>query len=239
MNAHEAQRYARVAGFLIVVSLVAGSFGESYVPGKLIVGHDAAETARRLAASIGLFRVGFGSYLVEAACDLTLTAIFYALLRPVSRPLSLIALCFGVFSTATFAVGEVFYFAAGLPVIDTDVARALSPEVRVSFTYLCFTMYGYVFAIFTAFYGVAMMLRGYLIFRSSYFPRTLGALLLLGGAGFVLKNTAAVLAPQYDSMVFVPPMLVAMLSTAVWFLVKGLNGGQWEQMAVRSSKSQQ
>jgi uncharacterized protein DUF4386 len=202
------------------------------VPGKLIATNDIAETARRIAASAGLFRASFGSYLVEAVCDLSLTAIFYLLLRPVSRPLSLIAACFGVFSTATFAVGEIFYFAAALPVIDADVARALTPDVRTSFIYLCLTLYGYVFNIFAAFYGISVMLRGYLIFRSGYLPRVLGGFVLIGGAGFVIKNFVVVFVPQYDSMAFVLPMFVAMLSMTFWFLVKGIDQVRWEQLAV-------
>ncbi len=156
------------------------------------------------------------------------------LLRPVSRPLSLIAACFGVFSTATLAVAEIFYFVAALPVIDANVAKALTPDARSSFIYLCLTIFSYVFNIFSASYGIPVMLRGYLIFRSGYFPRVLGGLVLLGGAGFVIKNFVVVLAPQYDSMAFVFPMLVAMVSMAFWFLVKGIDRVSWEQVALVS-----
>jgi hypothetical protein len=238
MKAQEAQRYARIAGLLLLVSLVAGGFGESYVPGKLMAGADIAETARRVGASVGLFRAGFAAYLVEATCDLALTGIFYVLLRPVSRPLSVIAACFGVFSTATFAVGEIFYFAAGLPGIDADVARALTPDARVSFIYLCLTLYGYIFAIFAGFYGIAVMLRGYLIFRSGYLPRALGGIVVLAGACFVVKNMLAVLAPRYDSMVLVIPMLVAMAGMMVWLLVKGIDRDGWERVATSSNEGQ-
>lgn len=232
MNARDAQRYTRVAGVLIVVSIFAGGFGESYVPSKLVVANDLVETAHRMAASVGLFRASFASYLVEAACDVSLTAIFYLLLRPVSRPLSLIALCFGVVGTAVFAAGEIFYFAAALPVINPDLARALAPDAAASFTFLCLTLYGYVFNIFAALYGIPVMLRGYLILRSGYLPRVLGAIVMLGGAGFVVKNFVAVLAPQYDSMAFVLPIFLAMISMAFWFLVKGIDENRWNQLTV-------
>ena len=49
MNANEARRYARVAGVLIAISLLAGGFGESFVPGKLIVPGDFHETSLRVA----------------------------------------------------------------------------------------------------------------------------------------------------------------------------------------------
>ena len=223
MNSNEAERYARVAGVLVAISLLAGGFGESFVPGKLIVAGDFQETSLRVAASLGLFRAGFVAYMIEAACDLSLTAIFYLLLRPVSRPLSLITAFFGLFGTATFAVGEIFYYIAALPQIDAHFAASLSPDARIRFAYLCLKIYGTVFNIFAGFYGIETMLRGYLFFRSGYLSRVLGGLLLLGGAGFIIKNLCAVLAPQYDSMLLVLPMLVAMLGMAVWLPLKGLD----------------
>jgi hypothetical protein len=223
MNANAARRYARVAGALIAISILAGGFGESFVPGKLIVAGDFHETSLRVAASLNLFRTGFVAYLIEAACDLSLAAIFYLLLRPVSRPLSLIAAVFGVFCTATFAVGEIFYYLAALPQIDVHFAAALGPDACSRFAYLCLKIYGTIFSIFAGFYGVEIMLRGYLFFRSGYFPRVLGGSLLLGGAGFIAKNVCVLFAPQYDSMLLVLPMFVAMLGMAVWLPLKGLD----------------
>jgi hypothetical protein len=51
------QMYARIAGVLFLVSLVAGGFGEAYVPSKLIVSGDAAATAKNIVASHSLFRL--------------------------------------------------------------------------------------------------------------------------------------------------------------------------------------
>ena len=227
MTAPEAQRYARLAGILLLISLLAGGFGESYVPAKLLAATDIAETARRVASSLGLIRASFAAYLLEAACDLTLTAIFYALLRPVSRPLSLIVAYFGLFSTATFAVGEIFYFAASLPFSDPDMIKVLSPELRQTIPYLCLTVFGYIFVLFTGFYGLAEILRGYLIVRSRYLPGWLGILVALGGAGFLAKNIVFLAAPQHDSPFFVLPTLLAMLSMAFWLLIKGINPAAW------------
>jgi hypothetical protein len=64
MNPNEARRYARVAGVLVAISLLAGGFGESFVPGKLIVPGDFHEASLRVAASLGLFRASFVSYMI-------------------------------------------------------------------------------------------------------------------------------------------------------------------------------
>jgi hypothetical protein len=45
MNPNEARRYARVSKVLIAISLLADGFGESFIPGKLIVPGDFHEPA--------------------------------------------------------------------------------------------------------------------------------------------------------------------------------------------------
>jgi hypothetical protein len=79
------QTYARIAGILLLLSLIAGGFGEAYVPSKLIVPSDATATAQNIKAFESLFRMGFAAYLVEAMCDIALSLIFYVLLRPVRK----------------------------------------------------------------------------------------------------------------------------------------------------------
>jgi hypothetical protein len=228
MNAGTAQQYARGIGVLYVISLAAGGFGESHVPNTLIIANDLAGTARRMANSVGLFRASFAAYLIEATCDVTLNVLLYALLRPVSRNLSLLAACFGLMGTAVFAAGEMLYFAAALPALDADVARVISPEANAALTYLCLTIYGYGFGIFATFYGSAAVVRGYLILRSGYLPRALGAIVIIGGASFIVKNFLIVAAPRYDLPYVIFPMFVAMASLMLWLLIKGINRAQWD-----------
>ena len=88
VRAASVQTYARIAGVLFLLSLVAGGFGELYVPSKLIASGDATATANNINASGLLFRMGFASHLVEAVCDIALSLILYALLRPVHKDLA-------------------------------------------------------------------------------------------------------------------------------------------------------
>lgn len=228
MNANTAQQYARWIGVLYFISMVTGAWGESHVPDALLIANDLAGTAQRMASSVALFRASFASYLVEAACDITLNVLLYALLRPVSRNLSLLAVCFGLMGTAVFAAGELLYFAAALPVVDADVARVISPEAKAALTYLCLTIYGYGFGIFAMFYGTAAVVRGYLILRSGYLPRALGVIVVLAGASFIAKNFLIVAAPQYDLPYVIVPMALAMVSMALWLLIKGIDRTQWD-----------
>ncbi len=228
MNSGTAQQYARWIGVLYIISIVAGGWGESHVPDTLLIANDLAGTAQRMASSVGTFRASFAAYLIEAACDITLNVLLYALLRPVSRNLALLAVCFGLMGTAIFAAGELLYFAAALPAVDADVARVISPEAKATLTYLCFTIYGYGFGIFAMFYGIAALVRGYLILRSGYLPRALGAIVILAGASFIAKNFLIVVAPRYDLPYVIAPMPLAMASMALWLLIKGVDRAQWD-----------
>jgi hypothetical protein len=225
------QTYARIAGVLFLLSIVAGFFGEVYVPSKLIVPTDAAATAKNLNTFGSLFRMGFAIYLVEAVCDVSLTLILYVLLRPVRRELALLAAFFGLVSTALFGVAELFYFTASLILGGANYLKTFSPDQLNTLALLSLKVYAYGGGIFMVFYGVASVVRGYLIFRSDYLPKILGVLLALAGVGFITKNFALVLVPAYASDGLLLPMFLAGVSLTVWLLVKGVDVPKWEAKA--------
>lgn len=227
-SASHAQRYARAAGILFLISLLAGGFGEFYAPNALIVSGNALATANNVREHAMLLRAGYAAYLVEAICDMTLVWMFYILLQPVHKPLALLAAFFGILSTATFAGTELFYFAPSFILGGAGYLSSFSPAQLDSLALLSFKFYGVGAGIFMAFYGIAWTLRGYLIYRSGYFPRTLGALALIAGAGFILHNFLLVLAPSFRSDFLLAPMFLAALSLAGWLIVKGVDERKWD-----------
>lgn len=226
-----AQKYARIAGVLLVLSFIGGGFGEAYMPSRLIVSGDAGATAQNLKSLDFLFRLGFVAYLVEAVCDISLALIFYVLLRPVHRQWALLAAFFGLVSTAVFAAAELFYFAPSLILGGAGYLKTFSPDQLNTLALLSLRLYGLGAAIFSAFYGTAWVVRGYLIFRSGYFPRFLGVLMTLAGVAFVVRNVAVVLAPKVASGGLLLVMVPGLLALAVWLLVKGVDVPNWEAKA--------
>lgn len=225
------QTYARIAGVLFLLSMIGGGLGEMYVPSKLIVSSDAAMTAQNLRTSDALFRVGFACYLVEALCDVALAWIFYVLLRPVQKDVALLAAFFGLVSTALFGFAELFYISSSLVLKDAAYLNAFSPDQRNALALLSFKTYSLGAAVFMAFYGTATLLRGYLMFRSGFLPRLLGAVVMLAGVGFVVRNFVLLLAPQFLSNLFLLPMFLAGVSLTLWFLIKGVDVQKWEERA--------
>ncbi len=234
MRSTSVQTYARVAGVLFLLSMIGGFFGEFYVPSRLIVSRDAAATAKNIIELDSMFRWGFAAYLLEAVCDIALSLVMYVLLRPVHKNLALLAAFFGLVSTATFAIAELFVFGTTLILGGGDYLKSFSPDQLNTLAYLWIRMSGLCAGAFMVFYGIASVTRGYLIYRSDYLPRVLGALLMLAGIGFVARSFVLVLAPAYVSDAFLFPMFLALLSLTVWMLVKGVDVAKWEARAVTS-----
>jgi hypothetical protein len=223
------QFYAKFTGFLIVISILAGGFGELFVFNRLVVLHDATATAKNIKGSDLLFRLGFASYLIEAVCDVILTWIMYLLLKPVNKDLAFLSAFFGIVATATFAFAELYYFSVSLVLENADFMKTFSPNQVNSLAFLSLKIYGYGGGIFMVFYGIASMLHGYLIFKSSYLPNFLGIFLLIGGACFVIRNFALVLTPAFASDLLLLPLLLAMLGLSILLLTKGVNIIKWKE----------
>jgi hypothetical protein len=150
-------------------------------------------------------------------------------LRPVHANLAFLAVLFRIMATATFAFGELFYFAPSLILGGEGYLKTFSPDQLHALALLSLNLYGLVAGLFTVFYGIASMLLGYLMVRSGYLPRVLGALWVLGGLGFVTWNVLLVLAPGYVSSLLPVPQLLATLSLGLWLLVRGVDVGKWQE----------
>ena len=78
-------------------------------------------------------------------------------------------------------------------------------------------------------FGLATLLTGYLIFRSTFLPRALGVLSVLGGLGWMiyLYEPAAARLEAYIVGVGVLGALVKSL----WLLIKGVDERRWKEQA--------
>ena len=236
MQSIPVQTYVRFAGVLLLLSMVGGYFGEMHVPSRIVVSRDPAATAQNILELNMLFRLGFAGYLLEAVCDIGLAWVLYVLLRPAGKNLALLAAFFGLVSTSVFAVAQFFFFGSAMILGGADYLKGFSPDQLNSLAFIWVRMYGLGAGLFMVFYGIATGIRGYLIYRSGYLPRLLGALLMLAGLGFIARNIVLVLAPAYVSNLFLLPMFFAGASLTLWMLTKGVDVQKWEASAARADQ---
>lgn len=217
------QRYARAAGVAMLLSIIFGFLGEMYLPGRIIVRGDAAATAANILGHPTLFRLTFASYLVEGICDVVLLVFFYILLEPVNRNLALLSAFFGVVSMVTFAVAQSSFFATSLILREAAGMTAFAAEQREALALLAIRITAMIASLFLCMYGIASMIRGYLIARAGYLPRVLGILLIIGGAGFFLRSITYLIAPSLSTPLFLFPMALAGIPLMGWLLFRGID----------------
>ena len=224
------QTYARVGGFLYLYIIVAAVFGEVFVRGSLIVRGDAAATASNILGSETLFRVGLAGELLNCACDVALAAILYLLLKPANRNLALLAAFFRLAFVAVYVPAKFFLVASLLMLGDADYLQAFDPPQLHALAYLSIRLHGYGYGISFLFFGIHCALLGYVVYVSGYLPRIIGALLVIGGFGYVAHSLVQVLDPPFAASLFpwiLLPAVPAELGLCLWLIFKGVDVAKW------------
>ena len=219
---------ARIAGVFYLLEMLTGGFAILFVGGRLFVSGDAAATATNILAHLSLFQLGFAANLIQFACYVAVTGLFYDLLRPVNRGLSLLAAFFSLVGCTIGAVSCLFYFAPVVVLGGAQYLNVFKLEQLQALALMFLNLYGQCFNISFVFFGFYCLLIGYLIFRSSFLPRILGAGMALAGSGWLIFLSPA-LAKHLS-----PYNLAAGLgevALTLWLLVAGVNAQQWKEQA--------
>lgn len=224
--------YARVAGVIYLIIITCGIFGEMFVRSSLITPGDADATVRNIAASQGLFRIGFLADSIMFLSDVALAVLLYVLLKPVGKVTALMAMCFRLAQTAVLALNLLNYHAAMLLLNGPGYLTALGADRRNALISFYLDLHGHGYDLGLLFFGLHCLLLGRLVFKSRYLPRGLGVLLVAAGITYLIGSYTRFLFPDFVAAVS-PIYIVAIVSEVslcLWLLVKGVNMQQWEKM---------
>jgi uncharacterized protein DUF4386 len=223
------RRIARITGTLYLLTIVMGIFAQGFVSARLIADGDAAATAANILAHKALFRWGFAIYLVEMTCQIAMTALFYNLLKPVSRSVSFVVALISLAGCVVKTVSRLFFVAPLLLLGGEHYLNVFSAAQVQALALLFLNVNDRGAAMALVFFGFAAPLHGYLIVRSTFLPRALGVLSIIGGLGWL-----SFLYPPLGSRLFgyiAPVGLIAALAQVVWLLVFGVDAQRWKEQA--------
>lgn len=222
--------HARVAGAVGAVVLGSGSFA-GFVSSNLIVNGDPAATSSNIVASETLFRLGIVGSLVMMIAWLFYALLLYRLLRPVDRSHAMTMLALVVVSVPIYMLNEVNLFATL-----SLASRDLFDQVGL---FLDAYRFGNIIA--AIFFGLWLLPLGLLVYRSGFLPGFLGLLLILGTLGYLVLFVQAFFFPGAERTLWSNPLLVithvSELALLLWLLIKGVDGGKWEQTIGRGAGS--
>jgi hypothetical protein len=225
---------ARMAGLFYVLTAGTSVFGQMLVLGKLVVEGDAAATAAHIQAHQPFFRLGFGVLLLSIVFSIVMTVLFYELFRPVSKTVSLLAAFIHLVGLAIMGIGSVLQLAPLAILGGGQYLRVFNLEQLQALAYLFLQFSAQAFDAFIVFFGFYCVLLGYLILKSTFLPRIIGALMALAGLGYLTllaKPLADHLAP-YNLL----PAALGETSLMLWLLIVGVNSQRWKEQATAASE---
>lgn len=225
---------ARTAGALylvyVIVQIVADVIGRS---GTIVYG-DAATTAANIAASAGLFKVGFVIDLIAAALFLLTAWALYRLLKPVNPDVALLFLLLNLTGVAIQCASDTFLISSSLVLSGVDFLKPYAADqlqaLAMAFLYLYHN--GYEIAQF--FYGSWLLPLGYLIYKSGFLPKALGILVMVHCCTWSATALQFFLFPGFTAITYVswPLGFAAEVGLSLTLLFMGFRARQPQRAAI-------
>jgi Domain of unknown function (DUF4386) len=220
---------ARITGVFYLLTILTGIFAQGFVSGSLVVDGDAAATATNILTHKSLFELGFTVYLIEMACQIAITALFYDLLKPAGRSISLVAAFLGLAGCIIKTFSRLFYIAPLFILGGAHYLNVFSPEQLQALALLFLKVNDHGAAIALVFFGFYALLTGCLILRSTFLPRFLGVLSVLGGLGWLTFLNQPL---GYRLFPYIAVLgILGAAALIVWLLVFGVNEQRWKEQA--------
>ena len=222
---------ARIVGIVGLLGIVTGAFDIGYVHNKLMVAGNPAATLHNILAHQTLFRLGFSAHLFELVLNIVGEIISFYLFRRVNVIVAAVSLCAGVVGIAVEAGALLIAYVPLQLAITGDAQGAFTPQQLYAFAHFSsqFQLAGLLLS--WVFYGLDELTSGFLIFRSGFLPRVLGALLGISGLCYLTNGFLSFLAPSLDAQLgsyLSFACLPGEALTSLWMATVGLNVAKWK-----------
>ncbi len=223
---------ARIAGVFYLLN--GGTAFAFFVRGRLVVSGDATATATNILAHESLFRMALAADLIGVAAYVAVAALLYDLFKPVNSTLSLLAAFFSLVGCAVQVVACVLHLATLVVLSGAQYLTVFNTEQLQAMALIFFKLQAQGFDVAIVFFGFYCLLIGYLIFKSTFLPRIIGVLMMLGGLAYVTNDLANFLSlplPMFVSHLVPALGGLGEGSLMLWLLVIGVNSQRWREQA--------
>jgi hypothetical protein len=234
MKINSPQKTARVAACVFLGIFLLGMSTELFIRPGMIVSGDATATARNIAASEALFRLSLVNDLSRQVLLMALPLVLYQLLKPVNKTIAALMVIFALVGVSISMLNEINHFAVLLLSSGAGYLTAFNSDqlnVLVMF-FLELRKYG---TYIPQLLSIWVLLLGYLVFKSSFLPRILGILLMLGGLCYTVSAVLFFLFPNFDATIFGLFAFIGESLFYLWLLIMGVNVEEWRKRVLESA----
>ena len=225
------KRLARIAGFFYLIVGIVGGFAEGFVEPRMYVAGNAAHTAANVVANAGLLRLGVVADLLDGTFFVFTALALYILFKDIHKSAARAMLVFVALASVITCISAVFEF-EGLRVA-TGAVSAVSLGAGGSNSLVLLLLDAQHYGLLTAqiFFGLWLAPLGFLAYKSSWFPKALGVMLVVASGCYLVDMFAAFLAPGFDQKVhalIVIPCAIAEIWMVVYLLAVGVRTARSE-----------
>jgi tetratricopeptide (TPR) repeat protein len=167
---------ANLALVLFLATLLTAG-GAAFVRWTLVIPGDAVSTATNILAHEPLFQMLLAADLISVACRVAMTLLFYELVKSVSERLSLLAASFSLVSCLIVAVSSLFHIAALIVLRGAQYLNIVAVQPLPDLALMFLRLRAQAYSISLIVFAVYCLLIASFIFKSSFLPRVVGALM--------------------------------------------------------------
>jgi hypothetical protein len=214
---------AVIAGIGLLLMAVLAPIANFNALQNLIVAGDASATSAKIRGSLGLFRTGTCFFLIVAALDVIVAWALYVVFAYVNKHLSMLAAWFRVAYAAILAVAANHLLQVSALLNGAEFLKAIEAtkiDVQVMQHLEAFQS-GWDSGMIL--FGLHLLLLGYLVFTSGFFPRFLGILIVIAAIGYLVDSFGTLFVPGYALTVSMFTFIGEVL-LIVWLFWKGIKG---------------
>ena len=221
-------KVARIAGVLYLIIIFCGMFAQAFVRDTVIEAGDAAATAENIVESELLFRLSIAADLIMIMSDVAIGLAFYFLLRPVNQALSLLSALFRLAQAATLGINLLMLFFVLQLLSGADYLAVFGTEQLNAQALMFLEAHSIGYKLALVFFAFSILIQGYLMYKSGYFPKIIAALVIAASMGYFVDNFATFILLDYEehasifeTIGMVSPLLGEVV-LCVWLLVRGV-----------------
>lgn len=215
-------RISKLTGMGYLIIFLTGFFSNFFVLENLINPLDAAITTKNIIENEMMFRYGIMGFVIMVILDLFLVWTLYLLLKPVDKNLSLLSSLFRLVNASIF--GLALFNLIGVTRI-ISAPSFLGKELINTQVHIYLESFNITWLVGLIFFGIHLLLLGYLIYKSNYIHKLFGILLLIAGIAYLIDSFANILMPNYDdykdllTMIVIIPAVIGEFALTIRLLL--------------------
>lgn len=187
---------SRIAGMLYLIVIITGLFSLMYIPKNLFVYGNALETAQNISQKTGMFRISLASSVICYLAFTFLVIFLYQILRTVDIFVARVMMILALISVPVSFYNLINKYAI-LDLIKDNTSDLAQKSEKIM---ELLNNYDNGIFILTIFWGLWLLPFGFLIFRSGFYPKIIGVLLMVGCFGYLINFFGNTLFVDYQSV---------------------------------------